>query len=112
MNPLSAPGTAANTASTTATTLAMEDLSLTYETSAGPNLALRHVSLRVARGETYGLVGESGCGKSTAALAMLGYLTAMGLTVGYMTPQQLTAREQAYSHTWARIIKSSGFVPQ
>jgi len=39
-------------------------------------------------------------------------LTAMGLTVGYMTPQQLTAREQAYSHTWARIIKSSGFVPQ
>ena len=73
MNPLSAPGTAANTASTTATTLAMEDLSLTYETSAGPILALRHVSLRVARGETYGLVGESGCGKSTAALAMLGY---------------------------------------
>ncbi len=39
-------------------------------------------------------------------------LTAMGLTVGYMTPQQLTAREQAYSQTWARIIKSSGFVPQ
>jgi tripartite-type tricarboxylate transporter receptor subunit TctC len=39
-------------------------------------------------------------------------LTAMGLTVGYMTPQQLTAREHTYSHTWARIIKSSGFVPQ
>lgn len=39
-------------------------------------------------------------------------LTAMGLTVGYMTPQQLTSREQAYSQTWARIIKASGFVPQ
>jgi len=39
-------------------------------------------------------------------------LTAMGLSVGYMTPQQLTAREQAYSKTWAGIIKSSGFVPQ
>lgn len=39
-------------------------------------------------------------------------LTAMGLTVGYMTPQQLTAREQAYSQTWSRIIKASGFVPQ
>lgn len=38
-------------------------------------------------------------------------LTAMGLTVEYMTPQQLTSREQAYSQTWARIIKSSGFVP-
>ncbi len=39
-------------------------------------------------------------------------LTAMGLTVAYMTPQQLTNRERAYSQTWARIIKSTGFVAQ
>ena len=39
-------------------------------------------------------------------------LTGMGLTVGYMTPQQLASREQAYSQTWARIIKASGFVAQ
>lgn len=39
-------------------------------------------------------------------------LTAMGLTVGYMTQQQLAAREQAYSRAWARIIKDSGFQPQ
>jgi tripartite-type tricarboxylate transporter receptor subunit TctC len=39
-------------------------------------------------------------------------LTAMGLTVGYMNAQQLTSREHAYSQTWARIIKDSGFVPQ
>jgi tripartite-type tricarboxylate transporter receptor subunit TctC len=39
-------------------------------------------------------------------------LTAMGLTVGYMTPKQLASREQAYSQTWARIIKASGFQPQ
>jgi tripartite-type tricarboxylate transporter receptor subunit TctC len=39
-------------------------------------------------------------------------LTAMGLTVGYMTPQQLTTREHAYAQTWARIIKSSGFQAQ
>jgi hypothetical protein len=36
----------------------------------------------------------------------------MGLTVSYMAPQQLTSREQAYSQTWARIIKASGFIPQ
>lgn len=40
------------------------------------------------------------------------HLTAMGLTVGYMTPKQLASREQAYSQTWARIIKASGFQPR
>ena len=39
-------------------------------------------------------------------------LSAMGLTVGYMTPQQLDAREKAYTATWARIIKASGFQAQ
>ncbi|MCM2347057.1 MAG: Bug family tripartite tricarboxylate transporter substrate binding protein [Acidovorax soli] len=39
-------------------------------------------------------------------------LTAMGLTVGFMTPQQLAARENAYTDTWRQIIKASGFVPQ
>ena len=36
----------------------------------------------------------------------------MGLTVGYMLQQQLTSRERAYTQTWTRIIKSSGFQPQ
>ncbi len=39
-------------------------------------------------------------------------LTAMGLTVGFMTGQQLGARERAYTQTWARIIRDSGFQPQ
>lgn len=39
-------------------------------------------------------------------------LTAMGLTVGYMPPQQLASRERAYAQTWARIIKASGFQAQ
>jgi len=39
-------------------------------------------------------------------------LTAMGLTVGYMTGAQLASREQAYAKTWARIIKDSGFKAQ
>ena len=40
------------------------------------------------------------------------HLTTMGLSVGYMTPKQLASREQAYSQTWARIIKASGFQPR
>lgn len=39
-------------------------------------------------------------------------LTAMGLTVGYMPPAQLASREHAYTQTWARIIKASGFQAQ
>jgi tripartite-type tricarboxylate transporter receptor subunit TctC len=38
--------------------------------------------------------------------------TAMGLTVGFMPQQQLASRERAYTQTWTRIIKSSGFQPQ
>lgn len=39
-------------------------------------------------------------------------LTALGLTVEFMPPERLAAREHAYATTWAKIIKDSGFVPQ
>lgn len=39
-------------------------------------------------------------------------LTTMGLTVGYMTQQQLTSRERVYAQTWKRIIQASGFKAQ
>ncbi len=39
-------------------------------------------------------------------------LTAMGLTVGFMTPAQLASREHAYTQVWAKIIKTSGFQAQ
>jgi tripartite-type tricarboxylate transporter receptor subunit TctC len=39
-------------------------------------------------------------------------LTAMGLSVGFMTGAQLASREQAYTRVWSALIKSSGFVTQ
>ena len=39
-------------------------------------------------------------------------LTAMGLSVGFMTSEQLGAREQAYGKVWAKIIQDAGFQPQ
>ncbi|WP_027015467.1 Bug family tripartite tricarboxylate transporter substrate binding protein [Comamonas composti] len=39
-------------------------------------------------------------------------LTALGLSVLYMTPAQLAEREQAYTQVWKRIIQTSGFKPQ
>ena len=39
-------------------------------------------------------------------------LNGMGLSVQYMNAQQLGQRERAYTQTWSRIIKASGFVAQ
>jgi hypothetical protein len=36
----------------------------------------------------------------------------MGLTVGFMTSNQLDQREKAYAQAWRRIIQNSGFQPQ
>jgi tripartite-type tricarboxylate transporter receptor subunit TctC len=38
-------------------------------------------------------------------------LTAMGLTVGFMSGAQLAEREKAYRNAWTKIIKDSGFKP-
>lgn len=51
--------------------LSLRDLSVTYSTSGGGVPAVRGVNLDVAKGEVVGLAGESGCGKSTIAGAIL-----------------------------------------
>ena len=52
----------------------LENLAVTFYTPQGTVRAVRDASLEVHRGEVLGLVGESGCGKSTVAFAMMGYL--------------------------------------
>jgi peptide/nickel transport system ATP-binding protein len=53
------------------TVLSLGDLRITYQTSSGPVPAVRGVSLEIEKGEVVGLAGESGCGKSTIAGAIL-----------------------------------------
>src|SRR5215207_8486138 len=58
--------------------LAIEDLHVAYTVRGIPRQVLRGVSFTIAPGEAYGLVGESGCGKSTSAYAALRYLPRNG----------------------------------
>ncbi|MCW5639967.1 MAG: ABC transporter ATP-binding protein, partial [Rubrivivax sp.] len=54
--------------------LEVADLHVTLNTARGPAHALRQVSFAMQRGDTVGLIGESGCGKSITALALMGLL--------------------------------------
>jgi peptide/nickel transport system ATP-binding protein len=54
--------------------LQVTDLEVTLPTAQGRLAALRGVSFALDRGCTLGLVGESGCGKSLTALALMGLL--------------------------------------
>lgn len=58
--------------------LAIENLAVAYKVRGGEVEAIHDVSLAIAPGETYGLVGESGCGKSTMAWAVVDFLGANG----------------------------------
>jgi len=51
--------------------LSVRNLNVTYTTQGGEVPAVRGVDLEVGRGEVLGLAGESGCGKSTVAHAVL-----------------------------------------
>ena len=54
--------------------LEVDGLHVTLPTHRGAVRALRGVSFALARGQTLGLIGESGCGKSLTALAVMGLL--------------------------------------
>lgn len=54
--------------------LEVHNLSVRLQTQRGPADAVRDVSFSLERGETLGLIGESGCGKSITAMALMGLL--------------------------------------
>ncbi len=60
----------------------LQDLQVVYRVRGKDRQVLRGVSLAIERGESYGLVGESGCGKTTAAFAIMRSLPRNGRVTG------------------------------
>jgi oligopeptide/dipeptide ABC transporter ATP-binding protein len=62
--------------------LRVEDFSVHYATPKGDVIAVNEVSFDLYRGELLGLIGESGCGKTTAAMGILRLVQPPGEIVG------------------------------
>lgn len=61
--------------------LRVENLTMHYETLSGYVKAVDSVDFRVEKGEAFGLVGESGCGKTSVALSILRLLPSNGRVI-------------------------------
>jgi peptide/nickel transport system ATP-binding protein len=81
---------------TDAPLLEVRGLRVTLPTARGPVQVLRDVSFTMARGQTLGLIGESGCGKSLTALALMGLLPEGSQVSGSirLDGQELTALDE------------------
>ena len=64
------------------TTLEIAGLEVALDADAGIVKAIDGLNLAITRGETFALVGESGCGKSMTALALMRLLPENGRIVG------------------------------
>ena len=71
-----------NGADQDAPTLECKDLGISYFTRAGEIPAVVDFNMTLHQGESVGLVGESGCGKSTVAMAIMRYMGSNGGIVG------------------------------
>lgn len=82
--------------------LSVRNLSVSYHTPSGPLRAVEDVSFEIRPGETLGLAGETGCGKSTVALAVLGLLDGGRIESGRILFEGQSLKE-ATERTWQHL---------
>ena len=93
---------------TTQPVLKVSDLSLRYLTRAGGVKAVENVSFELAQGQAMGLVGESGCGKTSVANCLMRLLPDNAVLRGgqvILDGQNIMAlsEEQIREYRWSRI---------
>ena len=93
--------------------LEVKNLTVDYGTLASQQRAVEDVSLSLRRGETLGIIGESGCGKTTLAQAILGLLPEAGRQTG----GSILLNGKAWLHQPANAIRQMrwtemAYVPQ
>lgn len=86
--------------------LDVHDVSVTYGLADPPVQAVQRVSFSLEQGETLGIIGESGCGKSSIALALMGLLPGGTVQGGIRycgVPLLEMSEKQWQSWRWKRI---------
>ena len=82
--------------------LEVSNLSVHYETELGTARAVEDISFNIEKGDTVGFIGESGCGKSTTASALIRMVQPPGLIAGgsimFDGKDMLALSEQDFRH--------------
>lgn len=86
----------------------VEDLKIHFMTRRGPAKAVDNVNFAIKSNETIGFIGESGCGKTTTAMALMRFVKAPGKIVGgsikFMGVDILELDEEAMRQTRGNFI--------
>ena len=93
--------------------LEVKDLKVYYHTDRGSVRAVDGVSFNVQEGENFGIIGESGCGKSTMAMALMNLVISPGMIEGgqiFLNGTDILTldRELIRKIRWSQI----SFIPQ
>ena len=98
--------------------LTIDNLHVALDAETGIVRAIDGLSLALQRGETFALVGESGCGKSMTALALMrllpenGAITGGEISVKNSTPEQFADDFKPEFEVVTRKIRELGIQPQ